>query len=54
MDGRKVEGQMTTTDFGSATDIGGTEVENVASGELGPWRAWAAATGPADLSLIHI
>lgn len=59
---------MTTTDFGSATDIGGTEVEgtgaaraeaegaeldgaeveNVASGELGPWRAWAAATGPAD------
>ncbi|MEV8388280.1 DUF6745 domain-containing protein, partial [Streptomyces chartreusis] len=59
---------MTTTDFGSATDMEGTKVvgtevagtgveataleatalENVASGELGPWRAWASATGPAD------
>lgn len=49
---------MTTTDFGSATDmdgaevtgtdVAGTGVENIASGELGPWRAWALATGPAD------
>ncbi|MFI0539717.1 hypothetical protein RKD19_008246 [Streptomyces canus] len=30
------------------TDIGVTVVERVAADELGAWRAWASATGPAD------
>jgi hypothetical protein len=40
---------MTTTNVEPETGIEGTQgVENIASGELGPWRAWASATGPAD------